>query len=87
MLEWFHPMRTSRLMFATAFNPLSSILMPLAASIRQDRHVAPDTNPYKTAELKAFDTIGGTITEARRQRDTTYELWFELLYGRQGETK
>jgi hypothetical protein len=87
LLEWFHPMRTSRLMFATAFNPLSSILMPLAASIRQDRHVAPDTNPYKTAELKAFDTIGGTITEARRQRDTTYELWFELLYGRQGETK
>ena len=82
LLEWFHPMRTSRLMFATAFNPLSSILMPLASSIRQDRHVAPDTNPYKAAELKAFDTIGGAITEARRQRDTTYERWFELLYGR-----
>lgn len=87
LLEWLHPMRTSRLMFATAFNPLSSFLTPLAASIRQDRHVAPDTNPYKAAELKAFDAIGGTITEARRQRDTTYELWFELLYGRQEGTK
>ena len=84
LLEWFHPMRTSRLMFATAFNPLSSILMPLAAFIRQDRHVAPDTNPYKAAEFKAFDTIGGAIAEARRQRDATYELWFELLYGRRG---
>lgn len=83
LLEWFHPMRTSRLMFATAFNPLSSILTPLAASIREDRHVAPDTNSYKAAELKAFDTIGGAVTEARRQRDTAYEYWFELLYGRQ----
>ncbi|MDU1689547.1 MAG: DUF3141 domain-containing protein, partial [Bradyrhizobium sp.] len=78
-----HPMRTSRLMFATAFNPLSFFLMPLAPSVRQNRHLVPDTNPYKAAELKAFDAIGGAVTEARRQRDTAYELWFELLYGQQ----
>ena len=83
LLEWFHPMRTSRLMFATAFNPLSFFLMPLAPSVRQNRHLVPDTNPYKAAELKAFDAIGGAVTEARRQRDTAYELWFELLYGQQ----
>ena len=87
LLEWFHPMRTSRLMFATAFNPLSSFLMPLAASMRQDRHGAPDTNPYKAAELKAFDAIGGAIAEARQQRDAMYELWFEFFYGRREGTK
>ena len=83
LLEWFHPMRTSRLMFGTAFNPLASILTPLAASIRENRRGVPDTNPYKAAEIKALDAFGEAIAEARRQRDTTYELWFELLYGRE----
>ena len=82
LLEWLHPMRTCRLMLATAFNPVTAFLTPIAESVRQNRHPVPETNTYKVSELSAFDAVAGMITEARRQRDIVYELWFEWLYGR-----
>lgn len=81
LLEWLHPMRTSRLIFATVFNPFSLLLTPLAGSIRQNRHPVPDMNPCKTVEFKAFATVASIIADVGRQRDLIYELWFEWLYG------
>ena len=80
LLETLHPMRVSRLAFATRFNPL---LRALAAAehFRRDRHAVPEANVYKAAERKTFDVIHDLITEVRRLRDLGYELWFEALYG------
>lgn len=83
LLEWLHPMRTSRLICASAFNPLSPVLTALATLIREDRRAVPDTNPCKAVELSIFTAVRDIITESRRQRDLVYELWFEWLYGQQ----
>lgn len=81
LLELLHPMRVSRLMFATRFNPLLRALAPAAELIRRDRHAVPETNVYKAAESDIFDVIHDLITEVRRLRDLGYELCFEALYG------
>ena len=81
-LEWLHPMRVSRLAFASDFNPWLRALAPAAVSIRGNRHAVPDTNPFKARETEGFDAVRDLITHARELRDVGYEAWFEALYGR-----
>ncbi|WP_430641440.1 DUF3141 domain-containing protein [Bradyrhizobium centrolobii] len=80
-LEWLHPMRVSRYMFATEFNPWLRAIAPTAASVAQERHIVPDTNPLKAREIEAFDAVHELITRTRELRDQGYEFWFEALYG------
>lgn len=80
-LEWLHPMRTSRYAFATAFNPWLRALSGIAASVGQDRHPAPDDNPFKVRESEAFRTVRDTIENGRKLRDLGFEHLFDALYG------
>jgi len=81
-LEWLHPMRVSRYLFATEFNPWLRAIEPIAASVARERHAVPDTNPFKTREIEVFDAVHDLIAQARELRDQGYEFWFEALYGR-----
>jgi uncharacterized protein DUF3141 len=81
-LEWLHPMRVSRYLFANAFNPWLRALAPVAASVLRDRSSIPDTNRFKVREIEAFDAVRDLITKVREARDQGYEFWFEALYGR-----
>ena len=81
-LEWLHPMRVSRYVFASDFNPWLRAWAPIAASIARERHTVSDTNSLKVRETEAFDAIRDFIMRARELRDQGCEFWFEALYGR-----
>ena len=80
-LEWLHPMRFSRYVFATGSNPWQGVIAQVASGIARDRHVAPDDNPLKAIEKKNIETIGKAIEAWRRLRDVGYEQAFNALYG------
>jgi hypothetical protein len=81
LLEWLHPMRSSRYMLATIFGPWQRTVAGLAASIANDRHAVSDDNPFKGREIEAFDVVRDFIEQARRLRDQGFERWFQALYG------
>jgi len=81
VLEWLHPMRSSRYALATVFAPWQRTVAGLAASIANDRHRVPDDNPFKAQEIEAFKAVGDLIEQARCRRDLAYEQLFEALYG------
>jgi len=80
-LEWLHPMRLSRYVFATELNPWLRAIAPIAATVARERHAVLDTDPFKTREIEAFDAVHDLITRTRELRDQAYEFWFEALYG------
>jgi hypothetical protein len=81
MLEWLHPMRVSRFMFGSSFNPAMHALAALAAAIRDDRHAVADESPLKRGETATFEAIGEALTQGRLIRDNALEALFEHLYG------
>jgi len=84
MLEWMHPMRTSRMMFGSSGNPLMSVTAGLAAAIRRDRHPVADDDRLKQAEFEAFKVIADMLASGRKLRDHALEKMFERLYGAHG---
>ncbi len=80
-LEWLHPMRTSRYIFATPIGPWQQIIAGLASSIEKDRHAVADESPLKAAELHASAAVHDFIEQWRRFRDLGYERLFLALYG------
>lgn len=78
--EWLHPMRTSRYMFASAFNPMMQMIGAAACAIRQDRHPVPDDAPLKKAETALFDGVHEALSHSRKTRDLALEGYFERLY-------
>ena len=80
-LEWLHPMRLSRYVFGSEFNPWLRAIEPVAASVARERHAVLDTNPFKIREIETFDAVHDLITRTRELRDQAYEFWFEALYG------
>jgi hypothetical protein len=80
-LEWLHPMRLSRYVFATEFNPWLRAIAPIAATVARERHAVLDTDPFKAREIEAFGAVHDLITRTRELRDQAYEFWFEALYG------
>jgi hypothetical protein len=80
-IEWLHPMRASRYVFATPFGPWQRAIAGLAASIGKDRHAVADDNPLKAAEIQASVTVHDFIEQWRRVRDHSFERWFQILYG------
>jgi hypothetical protein len=80
-LEWLHPMRLSRIAFATDYNPWLRLLAPVAASVERDRHAVSEENPLKLREIETFEAVEEFIGRIRKLRDQGYEFWFEALYG------
>jgi hypothetical protein len=85
-LEWLHPMRFSRYVFATPFNPWQSLVAQAASSVARDRHAVPDDNPLKAVEVRSFVAIGKAIEAWRRLRDAGYEQAFNFLYSSPGDS-
>ena len=81
LLEWLHPMRVSRHMFGSSFNPAMPIIASVASTIRNDRHAVPDDAPLKKAEATMFDAVRETLTQARVTRDNAMEQVFDRFYG------
>jgi hypothetical protein len=80
-LEWLHPVRASRYVFATPVGPWQRLIAGLATSIEKDRHAVPDGNPLKAAEIQAYAAIHDSIEQWRRLRDLGRERLFQNLYG------
>jgi len=85
LLEWLHPMRVSRLMFGSSFNPVMPAIASLASGIRSDRHALPEDAPFKKAEAAVFDSVREALTRARVTRDDALEQVFDRVYGSNGE--
>jgi hypothetical protein len=83
LLEWFHPMRTGRYAFATAFNPWLRAMAPLASAVAERRHSISDDNLFKAREVETFGAVRDLVARWRRQRDLNYERLFGALYGHQ----
>ncbi len=80
-LEWLHPVRMSRYVFATAFGPWQQAIAGLARCIEKDRHRVTDGNQFKVQELELFAATREVIERARRRRDEGFERLFQALYG------
>jgi Protein of unknown function (DUF3141) len=86
VIEWLHPMRVSRQMFGSSFNPAMPVIASLASTIRNDRHVVPDDAPLKKVEAAMFDAVRETLTHARVTRDDTLEQLFYRIFGSEKRT-
>ena len=84
LMEWLHPMRVSRNMFGSSFNPAMPVIASLASGIRNDRHAVPDDAPLKKAEATMFDAVREVLTHARTTRDDALEQVFDRVYGSRG---
>ena len=84
LMEWLHPMRVSRQMFGSSFNPVMPLLASLASGIRSDRHAVPDDAAFKRAETAMFDAVHETLTKVRVTRDDALEQIFDRVYGSGG---
>ena len=81
MLEWLHPMRTSRYMFSERFNPWMHGIATLARIIEVQRTPLSPDNPSIVRERAALRQVTDTIEAARKQRDAAEEKIFAGLYG------
>lgn len=81
VMEWFHPMRVSRHMFGSSFNPSMPVIASLASTIRNDRHAVAEDAPLKKAEAAMFDAVRETMSRARVTRDDALEQVFDRIYG------
>jgi hypothetical protein len=86
-LEWLHPMRISRFMFASSVHPAMRAIASVAKAIREDRHAVPDAAPLKMFEEAAFDNVRDALNQYRMTRDKALERVFDWLYGSRAEPK
>lgn len=80
-LKWLHPMRTSRHMFSTAFNPWMRGVAVLAESVAKDRAQLPEDHPLLEREREFIDQVAQAIKTVREARDSASERLFDLIYG------
>ena len=83
-MEWLHPMRVSRHMFGSSFNPAMPVIASLASTIKNDRHAVTDDAPLKKAEAAMFDAVRESLTLVRVTRDDALEHVFDRVYGSGG---
>jgi hypothetical protein len=84
-LKWAHPMRTSRLGWAHAFNPFAYGVDLAAAWAGNRRAPVSADNPWAVAEARSMDVLSGLLDDWRRKRDASTEALFATLYLRQGD--
>jgi hypothetical protein len=81
LLEWLHPMRMSRYLFATSFTPWMRQVADLAAIIEKSRTPLSPDCALLAWERRTIEQTSETIEDARRLRDSLEEHAFALLYG------
>ena len=81
MLEWMHPMRTSRYMFSEMFSPWMNGIAQLARLLEERRAPLPPDNPFLAQERAFIQQFSETIVMVREQRDAAEEQAFALLFG------
>lgn len=81
-LKWLHPMRTSRYLFADAFNPWMRGVSALAGVIAPNRQPLAADHPLMKQERAWIEGVTDAIQQARERRDASYEQAFTLLYAR-----
>jgi hypothetical protein len=81
ILEALNPMRTSRLFFATAYNPWMWPIAEMAAAIQKDRHPAARDNPFTALEASALEAVRNGVLTTRLLRDALQEHAFLALFG------
>jgi hypothetical protein len=81
MLEWLHPMRTSRYLFSETFSPWMGAIAGLARAIESGRRPLPLDNPSLGLERAAVQQTTELIEDVRKHRDVAEERAFALLYG------
>lgn len=79
-LKWAHPMRTSRLAWAHAFNPFAAWLDVSANWAQASRAPLAQDDPWVAAEARAMDICSGMFDEWRRWRDACAEAIFARVY-------
>jgi hypothetical protein len=74
MLEWLHPMRTSRYLASAAFNPWMHSVAELARLIEKRRAPLPESSLIIAAERSAIELVFNLIESAGKLRDTIKRL-------------
>jgi poly(3-hydroxyalkanoate) synthetase len=81
LLEWLHPMRTSRYLLSESFSQWMRAITALARTIEQHRTPLPADNAFIASERSTSEQISKAIEEARKRRDAAEEQIFAILYG------
>lgn len=79
-LKWSHPMRTSRLGWAHAFNPFACGIDIAAAWAGATRAPIPANNPWLVAEARTMAVSSGLLDDWRRKRDAATVTLFDAMY-------
>ncbi len=79
-LRQLHPHR-ARFEAFTDRNPLAQVVMPLADSIRANRHLVGDDNPFRALEVEISRQIVDALDRFRDTRDRLTEALFVNVYG------
>jgi len=81
MLEWMHPMRTSRYLFSETFNPWMRGVAMLAEMVRANRESLPADHPLMLREREAIAAGSEMIARGRELRDAACQQTFEMIFG------
>ncbi len=81
MVEWLHPMRTSRYLLSERFSPWMHGIAGLARMIERSRTPLPLDSAYITQERASDREVTKTLEEGRKHRDAAEEQLFALFYG------
>jgi hypothetical protein len=81
MLEWLHPMRTSRYLYSETFAPWMREVTALAAIVGRKRDPIGSAEAMRAFETEALSRIGEAIVAGRKLRDGLGERIFERAYG------
>jgi hypothetical protein len=84
LLEWLHPMRTSRYLFSEAFNPGMRGVAALARTIEQRRTPPAPDDAFIARERDAVEQAFKAVEDARKRRDAAEEQIFAFIYGAAG---
>jgi hypothetical protein len=79
--KWWHPMRSTKLLYSDRFNPWMWPVSGWANVAREHRKAAAPTNTFVEAERAASAVAYELLDAYRRLRDAWSEQLFSLLYG------
>ena len=80
LLEWLHPMRTSRYLLSGSFNPWMRGVNTLAGAIAKNRHALAQDQPLLVHERKTVADMTEALGSLRKVRDALYERTFSALF-------
>jgi hypothetical protein len=81
MLEWLHPMRTSRYLFSETFSPWMRSVAQFARIIEQRRTPLPADDAFIVRERSVIEQVFKALEDVRQQRDAAEEQIFAQVYG------